>query len=135
MTILPKAAEPAADGAEETTLLTVCQNGFGKRTVVSEYRSQNRGGKGLIDIQTEGRNGPVIEAIAVTSASGLMLITSGGKIIRTSAKDISVIGRNTRGVKLIDLDTEEKVVAVSPAPLDASSSSSEETPSESGAVN
>ena len=135
MTILPKAAEPAAEGAEETTLLTVCQNGFGKRTVVSEYRSQNRGGKGLIDIQTEGRNGPVIEAIAVTSASGLMLITSGGKIIRTSAKDISVIGRNTRGVKLIDLDTEEKVVAVSPAPLDASSNSSEETPSEPETVN
>jgi DNA gyrase subunit A len=135
MTILPKPAEPALEGAEETTLLTVCQNGFGKRTVVSEYRTQNRGGKGLIDIQTEGRNGPVIEAIAVTSANGLMLITSGGKIIRTSAKDISVIGRNTRGVKLIDLDTEEKVVAVAPAPLDSSSNSSEETPSEPETVN
>jgi DNA gyrase subunit A len=81
----------------------VCENGYGKRTLVSEYRSQNRGGKGLIDIQTEGRNGPVIESLAVTSESGLMLITSGGKIIRTSARDVSVIGRNTRGVKLIDL--------------------------------
>jgi DNA gyrase subunit A len=100
---------------EELTLLTVCQNGFGKRTKVSEYRSQNRGGKGLIDIQTEGRNGPVIEAMAVTSSTGVMLITSGGKIIRTSANDVSVIGRNTRGVKMIDLDTEEKVVAVAPA--------------------
>jgi DNA gyrase subunit A len=124
MTILPKATEPK-EGEEELTLLTVCQNGFGKRTVVSEYRSQNRGGKGLIDIQTEGRNGPVIEALAVTSTSGLMLITSGGKIIRTKASDISVIGRNTRGVKLIDLDTEEKVVAVGPAPVDSNGSSEE----------
>jgi DNA gyrase subunit A len=136
MTILARSAEQPAEGAEETTLLTVCQNGFGKRTVISEYRSQNRGGKGLIDIQTEGRNGPVIEAIAVSNASGLMLITSGGKIIRTSAMNISVIGRNTRGVKLIDLDTEEKVVAVSPAPLDASSNgASEETPPEPESLN
>jgi DNA gyrase subunit A len=65
-----------------------------------------------------------------------MLITSGGKIIRTSAMNISVIGRNTRGVKLIDLDTEEKVVAVSPAPLDASSNgASEETPPEPESLN
>ncbi len=119
MAVLPKAPETPVEGEEEATLLTICENGYGKRTFVSEYRSQNRGGKGLIDIQTEGRNGPVIDALTVTSASGLMLITSGGKIIRTSAKDISVIGRNTRGVKLIDLDTEEKVVAVASAPLDS----------------
>jgi DNA gyrase subunit A len=119
MAVLPKAPESPVEGEEETTLLTICENGYGKRTVVSEYRAQNRGGKGLIDIQTEGRNGPVIDALTVTSANGLMLITSGGKIIRTSAKDISVIGRNTRGVKLIDLDTEEKVVAVASAPLDS----------------
>ena len=119
MAVLPKAPEAPVEGEEETTLLTICENGYGKRTVVSEYRAQNRGGKGLIDIQTEGRNGPVIDALTVTSASGLMLITSGGKIIRTSAKDISVIGRNTRGVKLIDLDEEEKVVAVASAPLDS----------------
>ena len=115
--------------AEELTLLTVCQNGFGKRTKVSEYRSQNRGGKGLIDIQTEGRNGPVIEAMAVTNSTGIMLITSGGKIIRTSANDVSVIGRNTRGVKMIDLDTEEKVVAVAPASSETNGSD-EGTPAE-----
>jgi DNA gyrase subunit A len=124
MTVLPQNSEPT-EGTEELTLLTVCQNGYGKRTVVSEYRSQNRGGKGLIDIQTEGRNGPVIEALAVTSASGLMLITSGGKIIRTKASDISVIGRNTRGVKLIELDAEEKVVAIAPAPIDSNGASEE----------
>jgi DNA gyrase subunit A len=113
------------ESAEDLTLLTVCENGFGKRTNISEYRAQNRGGKGLIDIQTEGRNGPVIEALAVTASSGIMLITSGGKIIRTSAKNVSLIGRNTRGVKLIDLDTEEKVVAVAPAPLDSNGSDNE----------
>ena len=126
MTILPKAPEGATGEEEELTLLTVCENGFGKRTAISEYRSQNRGGKGLIDIQTEGRNGPVIEALTVTSTSGLMLITSGGKIIRTSAKDISVIGRNTRGVKLIELEPNEKVVAVGRAPNDSNGSGSTE---------
>lgn len=112
---------------EELTLLTVCENGYGKRTEVVEYRAQNRGGKGLIDIQTEGRNGPVIEVLAVRSSTGIMLITSGGKIIRTSAKSVSVIGRNTRGVKLIDLDAEEKVVAVALAPLDSNGSEGEGT--------
>ena len=100
----------------------MCENGYGKRTLISEYRAQNRSGKGLIDIQTEGRNGPVIESLAVTSQSGLMLITSSGKIIRTGAKDISVIGRNTRGVRLINLVDGEKVVAVAPAPLDTTDS-------------
>ena len=99
--------------------------------MVSEYRTQNRGGKGLIDIQTEGRNGPVVEALAVTSESGLMLITSGGKIIRTSAQDVSVIGRNTRGVTLIDLEADEKVLAVSPVLVESNSNGAvvEETPS------
>ena len=136
MTIIAKPKEEDST-ANDLTLLTVCENGFGKRTLVSEYRPQNRGGKGLIDIQTEGRNGPVIEAITVTEQSGIMLITSGGKIIRTSAKNISLIGRNTRGVKLMDLDENEKVVAVAPAPLDTNGDSgnseggnSNETPPE-----
>jgi DNA gyrase subunit A len=118
--------DSAKEGEHELMLLTVCENGYGKRTLLSEYRSQGRGGKGLIDIQTEGRNGPVIEALACDNSIGLMLITSGGKIIRTGAATVSVIGRNTRGVKLIDLDEGEKVVAVAPAPLDTNSS--EETP-------
>jgi DNA gyrase subunit A len=130
MTIVKK-EDAAKEGDDGITLLTVCENGYGKRTNIGEYRAQNRGGKGLIDIQTEGRNGPVIEAIAVNSNSGLMLITSGGKIIRTSAATVSIIGRNTRGVKLIDLDESEKVVAVAPAPLDTNGS--EEAPPETPA--
>lgn len=96
----------------ERTLLTVCENGYGKRTRLSDYRAQTRGGKGVIDIQTEGRNGPVIGVAAVNNESGVMLITSSGKIIRTNAKDISVIGRNTMGVRLINLDEGEKAVAI-----------------------
>lgn len=99
---------------EGLTLLTVCENGYGKRTSLTEYRTQNRGGKGLIDIQTNERNGPVVGAVVVNDSSGLMLITSGGQIIRTRAKDVSVIGRNTRGVTLIDLSEGEKVVAIAP---------------------
>ncbi len=128
MTVLAQDKQQQEEDAEELTLLTICENGYGKRTLISEYRAQNRAGKGLIDIQTEGRNGPVIEALAVTSQSGLMLITSSGKIIRTSAKDISIIGRNTRGVRLINLVEGEKVVAVAPAPLDTNETDGEGAP-------
>lgn len=96
----------------EATLLTVCENGYGKRTRLSDYRAQGRGGKGVIDIQTEGRNGPVIGVSAVQHDSGVMLITSSGKVIRMDARDISVIGRNTMGVRLMNLDEGEKAVAI-----------------------
>ncbi len=114
MTVVPPATNGAAPSEEhpEGTLLTVCENGYGKRTKLSDYRAQTRGGKGVIDIQTEGRNGPVIGVCAVNGESGVMLITSSGKIIRTDARDISVIGRNTMGVRLINLDEGEKAVAI-----------------------
>ena len=117
MTVAPKAipaTESAAASKVATTLLTVCEQGYGKRTSLEDYRAQNRGGKGLIDIQTEDRNGPVVGAVAVCDDTGLMLITTSGKIIRTVASGVSIIGRNTKGVKLIDLDENEKVVAVAP---------------------
>ena len=109
MTIVPKGTEE-----ESLTLLTACENGYGKRTKISQYRLQGRGGKGVIDIQTTERNGQVVSAYAVDDSAETMLITSSGKIIRMKAKDISVIGRNTQGVRLIDLDEGEKVVAISP---------------------
>ena len=93
-------------------LLTVSENGYGKRTAMEEYRQQGRGGKGVIDIQTDERNGKVVGIAAVDEESGAMLITSSGKVIRISMKDISVIGRNTKGVRLINLEAEEKVAAV-----------------------
>ena len=94
------------------TILTVCENGYGKRTEIEEYRAQSRGGQGVIDIQTTDRNGDVVGAIAVSDNCEIMLITSSGKVIRTKANGISVVGRNTKGVRLINLDDEEVVVGV-----------------------
>jgi DNA gyrase subunit A len=116
MTIVGQSGENDDDSGElserNATLLTVCENGFGKRTRLCDYRAQNRGGIGLIDIRTNKRNGPVVGVSAVNDDSQLMLITSSSKIIRTNAAEISVIGRNTQGVRLIDLEDGEKVVAI-----------------------
>jgi DNA gyrase subunit A len=97
---------------EGATILTVTENGFGKRTRTEEYRVQGRGGKGILTIKTTQRNGPVVYAYQVTDQDQLMIITGHGKIIRLRIADISVIGRNTQGVKLIDLAEGEKVVGV-----------------------
>jgi DNA gyrase subunit A len=97
---------------EGATILTVTENGYGKRTRTEEYRIQGRGGKGILTIKTTQRNGPVVYAYQVTDQDQLMIIAEQGKIIRLRAADISVIGRNTQGVKLIDLAEGEKVVAV-----------------------
>jgi DNA gyrase subunit A len=100
-----------------TTLLTVTENGYGKRTVEDEYRVQGRGGKGIIDIKTTERNGRVVGAVQVKDDDEAMLVTSGGVLIRMGVKEISVIGRNTQGVRLITLDDEkEKVVGISHLP-------------------
>ncbi|GMU58785.1 MAG: DNA gyrase subunit A [Myxococcaceae bacterium] len=102
-----------------TTLLTVTANGFGKRTEESEYRQQGRGGKGVIDIKASTRNGNVVGAVQVKDDDEVMLVTSGGVLIRMRVKEISVIGRNTQGVRLITLDSDtEKVVGISHLPKD-----------------
>jgi DNA gyrase subunit A len=93
-------------------ILTVADNGFGKRTKVDEYRLQSRGGKGIITMKTTERTGRVVGVRQVTEDDQLMLVTSGGKIIRLRIKDIRVIGRNTQGVRLIDLDEGERVVSL-----------------------
>ena len=97
---------------EGATILTVTENGFGKRTRTGEYRCQSRGGKGIFTIKTTDRNGLVVASYQVTDQDQLMIITGHGKIIRLRVADISVIGRNTQGVKLIDLAEGEKVVGV-----------------------
>jgi DNA gyrase subunit A len=101
--------EVLGDGA---TILTVTENGYGKRTKTEEYRVQGRGGKGILTIKTSQRNGPVVYAYQVTDQDQLMIITGDGKIIRLRVADLSVIGRNTQGVKLIDLGEGEKVVGI-----------------------
>ncbi len=97
---------------EGATILTITENGYGKRTETKEYRVQKRGGKGVFSIKTSERNGPVVSASQVTKNDELMILSGEGKIIRIRSADISVIGRHTQGVKLINLDTPEKVVAV-----------------------
>jgi DNA gyrase subunit A len=98
--------------SKEGTILTVTENGYGKRTRTEEYREQGRAGKGIITIKTTHRNGPVVGVLQVTDDDDVMIITNRGKIIRLRVKDISVIGRNTQGVRLINLEDQEKVVAV-----------------------
>ena len=97
---------------EGATILTITENGYGKRTDTREYRVQQRGGKGVFSIKTSERNGLVVSAIQVTNDDELMILSGEGKIIRIRTADISVIGRHTQGVKLIDLDAPEKVVSV-----------------------
>ena len=97
---------------QHETILTVTANGFGKRTPVDEYRPQARGGMGLITIKTTQRNGPVVGVYKVVDEDQLMIITDTGRIIRTRISEISVIGRNTQGVKLIEVEPDERVVGV-----------------------
>ncbi len=92
------------------TLFSVTENGYGKRTSIDEYPVQKRGGKGVITIKTSERNGQVVSIMLVEEVDDLMLMTNTGKIIRMHIKGISVISRNTQGVKLINMDKGEKVV-------------------------
>jgi DNA gyrase subunit A len=91
------------------TLFAVTENGFGKRTSIDEYPVQRRGGMGVITIKTTLRNGKVVGILLVEEDDDLMLITSDGKIIRMPIRGISVISRNTQGVKLIEMEENERV--------------------------
>jgi DNA gyrase subunit A len=93
-------------------ILTVSEGGYGKRTEMDEYRLQSRGGKGIITMKTTDKTGQVIGVQQVTEEDQLMLVTSAGKIIRLRIKDIRVIGRNTQGVRLIDVEEGERVVSL-----------------------
>jgi DNA gyrase subunit A len=107
-------AELAKAGA---TLLTVTENGYGKRTALEEYRLTHRGGKGVIDIKTGERNGNVVAVLQVTDADQIMIVTNKGTLIRSRVADVSIIGRNTQGVRLMGLTQEgEKVVGTTRAP-------------------
>jgi DNA gyrase subunit A len=108
-----------ANGDDDpASLLTVCANGFGKRTLLTEYRAQNRGGKGLIDIQTSERNGKVVAVCKVTEDDEVMLTTNSGMVIRTALKQTRTIGRNTQGVRLIKLDEGDAVSSLAKLPED-----------------
>jgi len=100
--------EVLADGK---TLMTITENGYGKRTSIDEYPLRKRGGKGVITIKTTERNGPVVALVLVTDEDDVMLVSDRGKIIRMPVKGVSVIGRNTQGVRLFALEPDERVAS------------------------
>lgn len=94
------------------SILTVSENGYGKRTEMEEYRLQSRGGKGIITMKATEKTGRIVGGQQVTDDDQLMLVTNNGKIIRLRMRDIRVIGRNTQGVRLIDVEEGERVVSL-----------------------
>jgi DNA gyrase subunit A len=117
---------------ENIDILTATENGYGKRTPAGEYRLTSRGAQGVISIQTSDRNGSVVGAIAVTTTDEIMLITSGGVLVRTRVSEVSQIGRATQGVRLINLGQGEKLVSLERVdPLEAiADEGSADTPTE-----
>jgi len=99
---------------EEATIFTVSKNGFGKRSVSSDFRKTRRGAKGVIAMQTSERNGQLIGAAQVSDEDQVMLITNKGMLVRTKVSEINVIGRNTQGVTVIRLKEGEKLVSLAP---------------------
>jgi DNA gyrase subunit A len=98
--------------AHQQLILSVTANGYGKRTSAYEYRVTNRGGQGIINIETSRRNGPVVAAFPVADDDQVMLVTDRGQVIRIPVHDIRIAGRNTQGVTLFDVAEDEHVVAV-----------------------
>ncbi len=98
----------------DATLLVAGENGIGKRTAFDEYRVQSRGGKGIITMKTGDKTGGVVGALTVRDSDEIMLITVGGQMVRTSVKDIREAGRNTMGVKLVNVDSGDKLQAIAP---------------------
>jgi DNA gyrase subunit A len=97
---------------DEQQVLTVSANGYGKRTPVSEWRVQGRGGIGIIAMETSTRNGEVVNLCLVTTSEQFMCITNGGQVIRTEVSQVREVGRNTQGVRVMTLDEDERVVDV-----------------------
>jgi len=95
-------------------VLVAGENAIGKRTNFEEYRKQSRGGKGIITMKTTEKTGAVVGALTVKDADEIMLITVGGQMVRTCVRDIRETGRNTQGVKLINLEPTDKLQAIAP---------------------
>ncbi len=98
--------------SQEGTVLTLTENGYGKRTQIEEYPIHKRGGQGVIAMQTSERNGALVGAVLVDETDELMLITDGGTLVRTRTSEISILGRNTQGVRVIRPSKNEKVIGL-----------------------
>jgi DNA gyrase subunit A len=110
------AALVAIQGDDEGSLLTVTEHGYGKRTPLEKYRVQSRYGKGLIDIKTDDRNGRVSTAKAVSADDELVIMSEGGQIMRIRGRDVSEVGRNTKGVTIMALEEPDRVASVTVVP-------------------
>ena len=97
---------------DDGLILTATENGYGKRTSVDDFPVQGRGGQGVIAIQTSDRNGRTVGAAQVRDEDEIMLISSNGTLVRTPVDDISIQGRNTQGVRLIRVESEQRLVGV-----------------------
>jgi DNA gyrase subunit A len=106
----------AVDEDRHDWTLTVTEHGYGKRTNIGDYRRQSRNGKGLIDIKTDDRNGPVCTIETVGRGDHVVVMTEDGQIIRTPVDDVSVIGRNTKGVRVMDVEAADAVASVAVVP-------------------
>ena len=111
---------------EGNTILTVSENGYGKRTDIGEYRLQTRGGKGTINLKTSVKTGSVSGILQISGSEDIMLISDSGRIIRMSAEEVRVIHRSTQGVRLIDIDETEKLVGVARAEREEEKESADE---------
>lgn len=97
---------------EDSSIMTVCERGFGKRTKLAEYRQTNRGGKGVINIRATERNGPVVRILQVLEDDQIIAITQKGVVIRYNVADLREIGRATQGVRLINLEEDDRVASI-----------------------
>ncbi|MGB9677480.1 MAG: DNA gyrase C-terminal beta-propeller domain-containing protein, partial [Candidatus Ratteibacteria bacterium] len=97
---------------ENISLLTVCKKGYGKRTLIKEYKVQHRGGKGIIDIKICNKNGEVVGSKLVSGEDEVIITTKRGIIIRIKVSDIRIVGRNTIGVKLINLPSDDEITDI-----------------------
>ena len=112
----------------QATLLVAGTNGIGKRTSFEEYRVQSRGGKGIITMKTNDRTGGVIGGLTVQDHDEIMLITVGGQMVRIAVNGIREAGRNTQGVKLIDLAEQDRLQAIAPVISEADEAAAEDAP-------
>ncbi|RMH30915.1 MAG: DNA gyrase subunit A, partial [Nitrospirae bacterium] len=95
-----------------TSVLTVTERGYGKRTPVTEYRVQGRGGRGIISVKVTDKTGPAVGFLQVKETDDVMIMTAEGKVLRIKMQDVREVGRNAQGVRLIDIDEQDRVVGI-----------------------
>ncbi|MDE0586482.1 MAG: hypothetical protein OSB63_07670 [Planctomycetota bacterium] len=128
-----KAGDKVVDlvaGNEDEYLLIACENGYGKRTRIGEFRLTKRGSQGVVGIKTNDRNGPVVNARNASRCSDVLFSTASGMLVRTKAEDISVQGRATQGVRLVNLKDGDKLIGLAAIPHEQNEDSADETATE-----